>query len=401
MKEIRTLSALDQFQCLSSACPLTCCQGQWNILIDNETEEKWNSLSDKDGKHQMVNFITLDEETGKPVMKKNELLHCGALNSEKLCNIHLQRGPEYMPAGCKAFPKLQSEGYYRSYHSASFACPEIVDKVLFGPITPLFNISQNSVAASDSDAESEKYEILLKRLDDIIAGTISDIKNPPGLALKFISDVCNNVMAASESTQEISQIVVDVELHGKNYLAQMKKAYNQGVSGPDAVMAGWYWHQIYSLCIGKELGDKYLADYASDFGRTVKAVDGSAENYAKLYFKIKQFRKAAKKLFKTKYNILMRRYLQVNFANHGIPVSPRAGKFDVALVFCMINISVLQLLLWIQLDKTGKLNNSIIQDCILQVSRRFLHSHSVIEKLKSDPQLMQIHQYSECFVDLF
>ena len=89
------------------------------------------------------------------------------------------------------------------------------------------------------------------------------------------------------------------------------------------------------------------------------------------------------------------------FVNTGFPLNPNAGAHDFSLVDSMVNLSILQLLFWIQYNKKGELSRKFVRDCIVEVERNFRHNAKLVKHLEENTHMMQIKKYSLCFLDLY
>ena len=73
----------NQFQCLASACPATCCAG-WQIVIDEKTQEKYRNYQGSFG-NRLKNSIDWKDGTFQQYHGR-----CSFLNEENLCDIHIE-----------------------------------------------------------------------------------------------------------------------------------------------------------------------------------------------------------------------------------------------------------------------------------------------------------------------
>jgi len=141
-KQLLEINMKQEFVCLGSECPRTCCHGWNNIEIDAETIDKWKSIQDHEQNLVMQGFIDIGDNDIS-VMQQTEDNVCTALNEDKLCSIQLQYGHEYLSKVCREFPRLNYENYYRNNTSVSLSCPAIVDNILFdSEIKRMFLVSE-------------------------------------------------------------------------------------------------------------------------------------------------------------------------------------------------------------------------------------------------------------------
>lgn len=138
--QVFSLTNYDDFSCIGSQCPWTCCRG-WKILIDKESLERYNTVSGKIG-DEMRNSIQYDK-SGNAYMKLNEDGFCTLLNEQKLCRVYIEAGEERMGNLCKSYPRgINIYGdLYIKYICIS--CPEMA-RILFTQKGPLqFNMYED------------------------------------------------------------------------------------------------------------------------------------------------------------------------------------------------------------------------------------------------------------------
>lgn len=131
--KVFSLTNYDDFNCIGSQCPWTCCRG-WKILIDLESLERYHTVSGKIGE-EMRNSIQYDKN-GTAYVKLNEDGYCPLLNEKKLCRIYIEAGEENMCNLCKSYPRgINIYGdLYIKYICIS--CPEMA-RILFTQKHPL------------------------------------------------------------------------------------------------------------------------------------------------------------------------------------------------------------------------------------------------------------------------
>lgn len=115
----------NDFQCIGSACPDTCCEG-WTIIIDEETYQKMEEQE-----------TVLETPVTDWIMKKDgnriirlDHFRCPMLDEENLCKVVSRLGSEYLSKTCARYPRVYSqygnviEGYL------AFSCPEVVNRLM-------------------------------------------------------------------------------------------------------------------------------------------------------------------------------------------------------------------------------------------------------------------------------
>lgn len=113
----------NSFKCIADKCKFTCCSG-WDINIDSNTYEKWNT--EKNKCKNMLNKLKFIDEDYIIVNKKTSDA-CPLLDNKGLCNIVKSNGDEYLSLTCQKFPRIENELGGIKELTLSCSCPEVVD----------------------------------------------------------------------------------------------------------------------------------------------------------------------------------------------------------------------------------------------------------------------------------
>lgn len=113
------------FKCIAGKCPDSCCQG-WEVDADSETLESYKALDGTKIKKRIDSVLSKDE-FGNTIFTLTKNKRCPFLNSDNLCDIHIDAGQEYTPYTCKTFPRFLN--YYGATVEigVSFSCPVASD----------------------------------------------------------------------------------------------------------------------------------------------------------------------------------------------------------------------------------------------------------------------------------
>ena len=125
-----------KFKCIGSNCEDTCCIG-WKVDIDRKTYKRYKKCADFEMKNKLNKNVirnrnqASDERYAK--IKLDDYAVCPFLNAEKLCEIQLKIGEQYLSNVCSAYPKVSNiiNGVYEK--SCFMSCPEIVRLALLNP----------------------------------------------------------------------------------------------------------------------------------------------------------------------------------------------------------------------------------------------------------------------------
>jgi len=395
-KEVFNLIARGDFTCLGSGCSRDCCHGWDFIEVDKETVGKWNNVTDQADKSMLSGFLK-QQEDGAPVMNTTADKVCLALDGKKLCSIQGKFGHEYISETCREFPRLEYHNKFRDYNTASLSCPDIVERALFNSDSAeLFSIEDEKPEVSNNSGNDE----LLAALDLLLSEILDLDDNPVGNILFFVSDifsdVINNLSMGMVSESDIRNLRINVA----DYLADIKKAVKQGKIKPNPVTSGSYWKTIHNYCKSRGVKTEFLEESDSVLERAINHCDDSFSGYSKIYSVIKQYRKKSNKQVKQKYNSLLRKYIKLLFINKGFPLAPKSA-LSLVLVECMINVSVLQFLIWTEVNKNGEITDKFLKECIVEVDRKFVQGNVLVKTLEQDGYMSQIEKYCNSFLDIF
>ena len=112
-----------KFKCLASDCPATCCAG-WQIMIDDKSLKKYASCPGIFG-NRLVNSINWEEERFKQYHSR-----CAFLNEQNLCDIHLEKGSDFLCRTCRRYPKHVEVYENEREISLSLSCPMVARLLL-------------------------------------------------------------------------------------------------------------------------------------------------------------------------------------------------------------------------------------------------------------------------------
>lgn len=395
-KEIFNLLAREDFTCLGTDCSRDCCHGWDFIEVDKETVEKWSNVTDPVDKDMLSGFLKMQEDES-PVMRTTENKVCLALDNQKLCSIQGRFGHDFISETCRKFPRMEYHNKFRGYNTASLSCPDIVDRALFNSnTTELFSLSDEQKEVSNNSGNDD----VLAALDLLLSEILDLDDNPVGNVLFFVSDIFSDIINNLNMGMVSESDVRNIRINVSGYLADIKKAVKQGKIKPNPVTSGSYWKTIHSYCKSRGVKSKFLEGGDSALEKVINRCDDTFPGYSKVYAVIKQYRKKANKQVKQQYNAVLRKYIKLLFINKGFPLIPKST-LSLVLIECMVNVSVLQLLIWIETNKNGKITDKFLKECIVEVDRKFVQGNVLVKTLEQDGHMSQIEKYCNSFLDIF
>lgn len=162
-----------KFKCLASDCPATCCAG-WQIMIDDKSLKKYASCPGIFG-NRLVNSINWEEERFKQYHSR-----CAFLNEQNLCDIHLEKGSDFLCRTCRRYPKHVEVYENEREISLSLSCP-MVARLLLAKTDQAQFLMTEKVRKNDGDqlqkSDDDFDEFLYSALQDCRSVLIAMAQN--------------------------------------------------------------------------------------------------------------------------------------------------------------------------------------------------------------------------------
>lgn len=221
MNNILTIKEFENFKCTGSNCCDSCCH-TWNIKIDKNTFNKYNNTKNID----MSNIVLLDNKNNINVakIKLNDKDECPFLNNNKLCNIQINHGFNYLCNTCKYYPRFTNIFNNTIEQNIDLSCPSAVD-ILINSKEPLeFNLNKNDNQAFgyiNAHANDELYysNDNYFNLRSIIITILQDRNLTIHERLYLVGNICSFV--DSTITNKISNDEFSL------YLAELESKYTE------------------------------------------------------------------------------------------------------------------------------------------------------------------------------
>lgn len=125
------LDNYQNFECIGSACPSTCCAG-WKVLVDADSAAFYEFVPGEFGDKLRSNLIYEDDVC---YIRMNDK-RCPFLTEENLCDIYRKLGKDKMCHTCTYYPRFQELYGDIIFQGLSISCPEVA-KSLFQREDPL------------------------------------------------------------------------------------------------------------------------------------------------------------------------------------------------------------------------------------------------------------------------
>lgn len=139
MLNITAPSYYPKFNCIGPTCEDTCCNGWWNVSVDNETFQKYQQSTQPELAPLFkiaVSKNTLpsaDNKNNYGMMKMKADGECYFLQEDKLCAIHKFMGAQALSDTCRIYPRYLNQFGAQREQSLGISCPEAARIILLNP----------------------------------------------------------------------------------------------------------------------------------------------------------------------------------------------------------------------------------------------------------------------------
>lgn len=117
---VRVISYYEEFECLASDCPYTCCKG-WRVQLDDETVMKYQKVKGSEG--VKLAFLIQKHPAVGPILRQI-CGKCPQLTKEKLCRFQMQGKEDHMPLICRLYPRVSIRYGDIQEITMELSCPE-------------------------------------------------------------------------------------------------------------------------------------------------------------------------------------------------------------------------------------------------------------------------------------
>ena len=135
----------DKFKCLKGKCPSSCCE-KWQVVIDKDTLDYYNSLQSDFGKRLRGEIVFSDGDSCFKIHSDR----CAFLNCENLCDIHCNLGQNHMAKTCVKYPDFTVGNHTVTVCGQSISCPYVAEKIICNRDKVVF--------LKEGNKENDKYE---------------------------------------------------------------------------------------------------------------------------------------------------------------------------------------------------------------------------------------------------
>lgn len=179
----------EKFECIADRCPDTCC-AEWQIVIDEESLEKYHNYS---GVYEKTLKKNIDWQEG--VFGHNHRGKCAFLREDLLCDMYIHMGKDSLCTTCREYPRHTEEFENIREISLSLSCPEVS------------RILMNTTDKISYDIEEDEEEEVFDDFDYFLFSNLEEIREE---ILKWIQD---RELPIRERIAKILQIGTSAQRH--------------------------------------------------------------------------------------------------------------------------------------------------------------------------------------------
>lgn len=209
-----------KFKCIGGECKDNCCAAGWQITIDQESLEKYETMEGEIGV-RLRNSI--DWENGMFEQFEHK---CALLNENGLCDVYCDAGEDKMCILCQRYPRHYEEFENVREISLSVSCPEAA-KIVLG--------NRGKVGFyTETDEEEEEYEdfdylMYTKLLDirEILLDVLHERKGSVAHRISKLLDIVHGIQGLIDNDEifgidEQEQRALTEQINYRRYTGKMK-----------------------------------------------------------------------------------------------------------------------------------------------------------------------------------
>ena len=153
--ELRKSTYFDDFRCIASACPDSCCK-EWDVQVDAQSAAFYRGLPGPLG--DRLRQVLRDEDGETAMTIEND--RCPMWRHDGLCQIQAELGHDALCKTCRDFPRLTHN--YGSFVELGLelSCPEAARLILSSPAAPM--VVEEVSGGEDPEYDTDAMDILLE-----------------------------------------------------------------------------------------------------------------------------------------------------------------------------------------------------------------------------------------------
>ena len=224
-----------KFRCIAGECPDTCCVG-WEVDIDDDTAEKYKTVSGELGE-KIKNHLVTDEE-GCKLFTLCDGDRCPFLDKCNLCEIHKAEGEAFLSKTCTLFPRFFDDfGSFREM-GLGFGCPEAARIMLLEEENFKLVLHEECEAASEEIDESF-LDVLLKIREEMFLilenkelSVMEKLQSVLFLAKDFQAEIDGEFFSDENKDRSFSDCIKVLE--NMEYIREERKAFLEKIRNTES-----------------------------------------------------------------------------------------------------------------------------------------------------------------------
>jgi hypothetical protein len=400
MSKSYQLNALNNFSCIGSDCPDDCCSS-WNIRLDDETYNKWQSLDGNDPvRGELINSITIKQDNGNDIiyLNRDENGHCHHLDKDKLCVIQRQLGEDMMPRGCREYPRLKYQRGEVQLSTALLSCPEMARLVLFSQHERVYTVSGKLPRPLGNELTGEKVSWYLeKTIDNVLAAKDISLN----LKLTYLARCLAEIHISSSQGTLNEDLLGTFSTEYRLHMKRLKNAITNEGFKTNPTNARHMWHMVLSFL---QAYPEFIASLGiSDLIKELLDLhDRSTENHEiedPFYDRICVHRQSARPYVEP-YANTFNRYLQAVFVSKSVPWTAGLNELVEGFLSCTIPFAVIQMLSWLHSNRHQRLTENELTTIVYNVERMTDHRSDVLNIIRKNERLYRLDLYFDWFLEV-
>ena len=177
---LRKSAYFDDFRCIASACPDSCCK-EWDVQVDAVSAEIYRNLTGALGDRLRS---VLQDVDGEAVMTIEDG-RCPMWRQDGLCRIQAELGEEALCHVCREFPRLTHDYGDFIERGLELSCPEAARMILCAAPAPFI---EEQTDGGEAEYDEEAMEVLLrtrKQVLEILSDDSRSVGETLALALLY------------------------------------------------------------------------------------------------------------------------------------------------------------------------------------------------------------------------
>ena len=177
---LRKSAYFDDFRCIASACPDSCCK-EWDVQVDVVSAEFYRNLTGALGDRLRS---VLQDVDGEAVMTIEDG-RCPMWRQDGLCRIQAELGEEALCHVCQEFPRLTHDYGDFIERGLELSCPEAARMILSAAPAPFI---EEQTDGGEAEYDEEAMEVLLrtrKQVLEILSDNSRSVGETLALALLY------------------------------------------------------------------------------------------------------------------------------------------------------------------------------------------------------------------------